>query len=114
MKKSQLLFALVAFLGGGPLIAQGHPQEAVAVGFVEKVGEGSAEALVDFMRAHFAADLWQRRSEEDWRRMAGMLTGRHAGLEIDSESVCEPVDVVEVADDVCGIDQRSIAVSMPT
>ena len=39
------------------------------------------------MRRHFDDELWQRRSEDDWKRMAGMITGRHPGRQSDDARI---------------------------
>jgi CubicO group peptidase (beta-lactamase class C family) len=77
-------------------------QERVALGFVEKVGAGDADALVEYIQANFAEGLLSRRSDESWTGLAKQL-GRHAGLEIAGISIDEPGRVVVEAESPAGM-----------
>lgn len=73
------------------------PRERLAVGYVELVGEGDAAAVADYARRHFAPALFDQRSAEGWERLAEMLVGRHAGLEVVGVDVPRPDRVLVTA-----------------
>ncbi|MDX1385899.1 MAG: serine hydrolase domain-containing protein, partial [Thermoanaerobaculia bacterium] len=55
-----------------------------------------------YARRHFAPALFEQRSAEGWERLAEMLVGRHAGLEVVGVDIPRPDQVLVTADSPTG------------
>ncbi len=65
-------------------------EERRAIGFVRALKSADTDTVLQFVREHFAPATWERRSPEEWRRMADQLIRRLGPMEIQGVEITQP------------------------
>ncbi len=98
-----LLLTLICSLAS-PVAGQSGPQaqEALALGFVQRIAEGDVDATMAYIEQNFGSDLLERRPLDQWKGLAKQLQ-RHAGLEVVGLDIPGPERVVVEAQSPVGM-----------